>query len=209
MIRLYFLLAVLLATFAAPGQPVVRQPGEAAADFAARVRPADLALTQEVGVIETAALDPTRPPVLVACYRRAVSDTEAMGAFPEDQELRVVVLWQPIGSDRYERRLVDTLSPEGAAPELVDFFLVNADQDPARELAVLVRYNQRHYDMDGLLYETHIYDYAAGVVRRIDALSARFSGCDCAWRDGKTRRARYKTAAAVRKGLRRMGYPQQ
>jgi hypothetical protein len=85
--------------------------------------------------------------------------------------------------------------------------LANADKDKAQELIVLVAWPVQHYDVEGTYYQVKVYDDVGAGVHPLTALSKHFGeGCDCGRRDDKPDRFHYKTIAAIKKELVRMGY---
>jgi hypothetical protein len=96
---------------------------------------------------------------------------------------------------------------EGGTAEVRAVAFANADRDKARELVVLVAWPVQHYDVEGTYYQVRIYDDLGAGAHPLTALNTHFGeGCDCNRRDDKPDRFRYKTIAAIRKELVRMGY---
>jgi hypothetical protein len=112
----------------------------------------------------------------------------------------------------YRRIAVTTAEEDGGDPEIAAIGFANADRDPAKELIVILAWPQIHYDYGGSFYEVQILDTprrGAPRLARLDALSKHFGdGCDCDFRDGhrKPEHYRYKTIAAVKAELHRLGY---
>ena len=68
-----------------------------------------------------------------------------------------------------------------------------------------------HQDVFGRLYEVRVFDDAKPghvALVALKAVSRRFAGheCDCTWRDGKVQRFPFKTMAAVKRELKRLGF---
>jgi hypothetical protein len=86
----------------------------------------------------------------------------------------------------------------------------NADRDPADELIVLIRIDQRHYDYGGYFVEVQIIDdLKPGMIQAkpLPQLSAHFGmGCVCSFRDGRQETYRFDSIAAIKRELKRMGY---
>ncbi len=99
---------------------------------------------------------------------------------------------------------------EGGAPEFAAIGFANADKDSAKELIVLIKWQQVHYDFSGHLWEVRLFDElkpSQTELRQLTALSSHFGlGCDCQWRDGTSQAYRYTTVASVRRELKRLGY---
>jgi hypothetical protein len=204
------IIVFILATFASGlsfGQIIQRHDNETATTFANSIKPdsTELAYT----VIETDALDAANK-VIIAFYRKTIHEYRQMKTYVDRSRYDILVgyLFVPAGAGAYERRLIDTLWPNGGDPEIQEIFFANADKDKNHELVVLCKLEQRHYDYNGHFYETFIYDYANGETQSLRTLSEKFFGCDCGWRNGKTKKAKYKTAKDIRAGLTRMGYTQ-
>jgi hypothetical protein len=121
-------------------------------------------------------------------------------------------LFVPMTGVTYRQILIDTIGPEGGRADVLAVFPCNADHDKEQELAVLTVYPVQHYDVYGQLYSTYFYDSQKSPSVReltlIENLSNKFVECDCSWRDGSTKQAKYKTARAVKRRLTRMGFTQ-
>ncbi len=130
----------------------------------------------------------------------------------------VVFVDYPVGNDRvlkafvpegqgYRTVDIDTFEEEGGTAEISAIAFANADQDAAQELIVLGAWPVQHYDVEGTLYEVRIFDDLTADAQPLATVSQHFGeGCDCSRRDDKPETYRYKTMAAVRKELSRMGY---
>lgn len=196
-------LAVLaLAALAAPAhaQPFARAAGETALGFAER------ALLLAAGDEDTHVTEARwngRATVFVDFSQRGV------GGYDYDERALVALMQRPDG--RYERVVVTIGEQEGGEPEIIAIGLANADRDPAQELVVMLRWPVKHLDVEGSLYEVRIFDdLKPGQARPVwlKAVSGRFAAhaCDCGWRDGRRETYRFKTMAAVRRELKRLGY---
>ncbi|HWA61303.1 MAG TPA: hypothetical protein VG939_08005 [Caulobacteraceae bacterium] len=153
--------------------------------------------------------DDADPHVTAATWngvRTLFVDYETAGEDPE----RAVVAIQPRADGEPRTIQVTVGEQEGGAPDIVAIGFANADRDAAKELIVILAWPQvQHYDVSGTLYEVRIFDDAkpGGRALRLLDVSRRFgSECDCSWRDGSSKRFRYKTIAAVKAGLKRLGY---
>jgi hypothetical protein len=126
---------------------------------------------------------------------------------PEGEEERQVVAILP--GDR--RVAVTTGEQEGGAPSLAAIGFANADSDPTKELIVILRWDIRHYDVEGAMYDIRILDdpkpgaTALAPVEKAQALFESYA-CDCNRRDEPPDRAKVKTIAAVKQVLKRAGY---
>jgi hypothetical protein len=104
---------------------------------------------------------------------------------------------------------ITTGEQEGGVPDIAAIGFANADHDAARELIVILAWAQHHYDAEGALYEVRIFDDPRPGQTALTLLkvSDKFGfGCDCASRDGKSATFRFKTIAAVKAELKRLGY---
>jgi hypothetical protein len=114
----------------------------------------------------------------------------------------------PVGKNSYRDVSFGPIEEDGGYPEIISVFFANADKDKARELIVLCKYEQRHYDYEGDFYETFIFDNPSkqNELTYYHRLSKKFFGCECGWRNGKTQIAKYKTAKEVRAELKKLGF---
>ena len=198
MLRLTLLVALTLACgasgpIAARAQDVSRAAGESDLAFAAR----SLQLPKEAHPHTTDTTWNGHPTLFV--------DYETPAADPERQ---IVALQQQPGGG-YRILQVTLGEQEGATPGLVAIGLANADRDPAQELIVILAWPQQHYDVEGTLYEVRIFDDPKPGQTALTQLksSHKFDAtCDCGWRDGTSKRFRFKTIAAVKAELKRLGY---
>lgn len=126
----------------------------------------------------------------------------------EDPERPLVALQQqPSGGYRTLRVTVG--EQEGGTPDIAAIGFANADRDKAKELVVILTWPTRHYDVEGTFYEVSIFDDAKPGQDALSLLkiSDHFGGeCDCSWRDGKSKHYRFKTIAAVKAELTKLGY---
>ena len=122
-------------------------------------------------------------------------------------------IFVPISADAYEKILINNFEEEGGTPKIESVFFANADKDKAKELIVICSWNVSHYDVSGTLYGTFIFDDEVkgkntSKLSLLEAVSEKVSGgCDCTYRDGKTKGTKkYKTASQVKTGLRKIGF---
>jgi hypothetical protein len=117
-------------------------------------------------------------------------------------------LYVPLGKGSYRTIPFGPIEENGGYPEVISVFFANADKDKAKELVVLVKHDQRHYDYSGAFYGAYIYDNPGtdSTLTYLEDLSEKFNGCECGWREGKEETAKYKTASEVKAGLKKMGY---
>jgi len=182
---------------------VTRFENETFEDFAKRNGPQQAELTHTV--IETTAWDKQK--AVIAFYITKIKLNDGNPATQVDGYLFI-----PKSTNTYEKILINNFEEEGATPQIVAVFFANADKDKAHELIVICSYLQRHYDVNGTLYSTFIFDNPlpgahTTQLKFLEDVSERVSGsCDCEWRDGRKKTSKYKTASSVRLGLKRLGF---
>jgi len=198
-----FLLAFVLWAPFTYAQEVRRLEHETLADFAQRNGPPQAKLTHKV--IETAAW--SKQKAIMAFYLVHIELKDSTPATQVDGYLFI-----PKSTDTYEKILIRNFEEEGDTPKIEAVFFANADKDKARELIVICSWLQRHYDVNGTLYGTFIFDDLRpganpATLVFLEGVSERVSGdCDCEWRDGRKKTSNYKTAASVKAGLKRLGF---
>jgi hypothetical protein len=126
----------------------------------------------------------------------------------DEDELKVFVVYNESG--RLHSAKVTTGEQDCCVAEVAAIGFANADRDAAKELIVILRRPIFNYDVGGSLYEVRVFDdlkVGQASLTPLLKISTRFgSACDCQWRDGTTKRYKFKTIAAVQKELRRLGY---
>ena len=132
-------------------------------------------------------------------------DHQTVAEYPE----RIVTALQRQPTGGYRAIEVTVGEQEGGTPDIAAIGFANADRDPAKELIVILAWPQQHYDVEGTLYEVRLFDDPKPGRSALTPLrlSHRFgAGCDCGRRDGTSSHFRFKTVAAVKAALRRLGY---
>ena len=122
---------------------------------------------------------------------------------------RPLVALQQQPNGRYRAIRVTLGEQEGGTPDIVAIGFARASRSPTKDLVVILAWTQRHYDFGGTLYEVRIFDTPKPDQTALTLLkiSEHFgSECDCGWRDGTTKHFRFKTIAAVKTELKRLGY---
>lgn len=187
-----FVLTLACVLTGARAQDFDRAPGENDLAFAKRV----------VGFADNA--DPHTTAVSWSGLQTLFVDYQTAEDYPE----RPLVALQRLADNRYRAIQVTTGEQEGDTPDIA-LGLANADHDPAKELIVILSWAQMHYDVEGTLYEVRIFDGPKPGQKALTQLKAsrKFDAtCDCHWRDGTTKHFRFKTIAAVKTELKRLGY---
>lgn len=196
-----------------PGQTkeVRRLSNESKVAFAKRIGPDSTEM--DTNVIETTVWDSTKT-VLIVFYYRTIKKATQEKTYVDHYEEHFLIGYMYIpaeNKDLYYPVLIDSIADEGGIAELSSVFFAHAHFDGSKAIAVLVTYNQIHYDYDGTIYETLIYDAPSLTspperLNYLQQLSEKFFGCDCGYRDGREEKAKYKTAGDVKKELKRLGY---
>lgn len=198
-----FLLAFFLWTPFSYAEEVRRLENETLEDFARRTGPPQAELTHTV--IETEAWGKQK--TVMAFY---IVEIKLKDATPTTQVEGY--LFMPKSTDTYEKILIKNFEEESDTPKIEAVFFANADKDKAKELVVICSWLQRHYDVSGTLYSTFVFDdlrpgTAPIKLRFLEGVSERVSGgCECEWRGGKRKTSKYKTAASVKAGLKKLGF---
>jgi len=204
--RLLLLMTTLLCPASLLAETVIRRAGETREAFAERVKPPRSQVVHQVIEAEPWARGQR---VVIAFYEQDV---------PGDPRSTQIAghLFLPRGANAYDRILIHVFGPEGGNPEIASVFFANADADPEREIVVLCSWPVRHYEVSGTLHGTFVFDApkagsAAPRLTFMEELSGKLDGgCECARRDDSGRvtmqRAKFKTAAEVRAGLKKLGF---
>lgn len=198
-----FLLAFVMWTPFSYAQEVRRLKDETLEDFAKRNGPPQATLTHKI--IETEAWGKQK--TVIAFYIVQIKVKDGTPATQVDG-----YLFMPKSTDTYERILIKNFEEEGDTPKVEAVFFANADKDKAKELIVICSWLQRHYDVNGTLYRTFVFDDLrlgnnSTELSFLESISERVSGdCDCEWRDGRKKTSRYKTARSVKAGLKKLGF---
>jgi hypothetical protein len=183
-----------------PDAGLTRGPGESLEDFVERNGPPGATLeTLKTGEGRWGGAG-----AVVAFYRLG-SDDEQQGS--ELEHVSAYVFLPKTNRSQYDRGLVGTCEWEGGPPTVKAAFFAAAGPLHRTKLFVICAWHVQHYDVSGTLYATNVYDAPArdtsgGVVVKGGENNALSGGCDCAWRNGRTRKARHTTERAVRAALR-------
>ena len=191
------------------GQTISRHDNESAEMFAERLKPDSTEIANTI--IETNALDTTKK-IIVSFYKKTIYETRQMATYVDHSQYDIIIgfAYIPTSDNVYTKILIDTFTGSNTGdPEIISVFFANADKDKNKELIVLCKYGQRHYDYVGDFYETYILNYSKDKSRfkYLDKLSQKFWGCYCDYRDNrKSEIAKYKTAKDIKLGLKKMGF---
>jgi hypothetical protein len=126
-----------------------------------------------------------------------------------DDERNVALLY-PIAPQHYREIDVTVGEQEGGVPDIAAIGFAKG-RDAREKLIVLLSWNQQHYDVSGTLYEVRLFDAPKPnepVLAYLAPLSHHFDShtCDCDWRNGRSDRYPFKTIAAIKKELARIGF---
>ncbi len=202
-----FLLITVFAYSNLHGQTYVRQTSESTDVFIKRIFKVD-ALAHPV--IETKEWDPLKKVIL--CFLRYTKTTRYENETGEETYIVGHVL-VPTAPNTYKQILIDSFMEDyGGEPIIETVFFVNADKDKEREIAIMVSYKSIHKgaDIDGIYYETHIYDNPnlldpAPKLKYFEKLSNQFY-CFEGDAQGKVNKCRYKDFKEVRIKLKQLGF---
>ena len=123
-----------------------------------------------------------------------------------------MVALQKTPDGRYRKMDITVGEEEGGNATIEAFGFANADKDPSDELIVLLSWPVQHYDTQGALYEVRIFDdpksSSGSQLTYLKAISEHFNKhiCDCWRREGKSDHAEFKTIAAIKHELKKMGF---
>lgn len=184
--------AVMALSFGAAAAGLVRAPNESPAAFATRA----LSIPNDADMHVTAA-DWNGRSTLFVDY---VSGND-----------RDVVVLEKEADGSYRKIDVTTGEEEGGTATVAAIGFATSKKDNAQALIVLLSWPVQHADVDGTLYEVRLFDaakpgqskptYLADASHHFDADS-----CDCDRSDGKPTHYRFKTIAAIKQELRKMGF---
>lgn len=200
-------IAIIFTAHFSYGQTFSLQDNETAEMFANRIKPNYTDIAHKV--IETKQLDRTKN-AIIAFYNKRISEAGRMRLYDDNGHYDIILgyLLLPTTNRNYEKIFIDTIPPGGRDLEIISIFFANADKDTYKELIVLCKNEQRHYDFNGDIYETCIfkYDKDKKKFKYLNVLSETFWGCECENRDGKIEKAKYKTAKQVKVKLKKLGF---
>lgn len=185
------------------GKEVTRNANETAENFAKRNAPPESELVHTV--IETEAWGVKK--TVFAFYK---VEAKAQDGTPVTQVDGYI--FTPKSAATYEKILIHSFEEEGDTPKIEAVFFANADKDKAQELVVICSYSVKHYDVSGTLYGTFVFDDMRPgsnptKLNYLEKISEKVTGgCDCGYRDGTKKVSKYKNAAQVKVGLKKLGF---
>ena len=135
------------------GQVVKRLDNESAEQFVTRVKPDSSNLTHKV--IETKWNSTF---VIIAFYDQTYKLPKHKDPGQQNYLRIIATIFIKADSNSYNKFLIDTIDTEGGDPIIESVFFANADSDKEKELIIISSWEQRHYDTNGKLYGTFVYD---------------------------------------------------
>ncbi len=200
-------LLILQALFS-DAQMVQRALTETAEQFANRLKPENATLTHKVLEVKWNSV-----PVIIALYNQTYQLPQKKDSDQTTYNRIIGSVFIQTDSATYKRTTFGNIDTEGGDPNIESIFFANADTDSTRELIIIASWQQQHYDVNGKLYGTYVFDYNLSDTKLQWKLLASISsklegGCDCSYSDGTKKTAKFKTAPAIRKELIRLGYKQ-
>jgi hypothetical protein len=200
LMRYPLFIVTLFFTSISFGQSITRQYNESVESFVNRLRPDSMVLAH--AIIETNTWD-TATKAIIALYGYDDPRDPNTGFNKISGHI-----YLPVGQNRYREISFGPIEEDGGYPEILSVFFSNADKDKSKELVVLCKYEQQHYDYGGVFYGTFIFDNPSQrqSLAFFKKLSNKFLGCDCGGRDGRKEKAKFKTAEDVKAGLKKMRF---
>jgi hypothetical protein len=186
------LVAVMALSFDATAAGLMRAPNESAAAFATRA----LSIPGDADMHVTAT-DWNGRSTLFVDY---VSGND-----------RDVVALEKAADWSYRKIDVTTGEEEGGTATVAAIGFVPSKKDNTQKLIVLLSWPVQHADVNGTLYEVRIFDAASPGQSKLTYLAAPShhfdaDACDCDRDDGKPTHYRFKTIAAIKQELRKIGF---
>jgi hypothetical protein len=187
---------------------VPRKDNEAAKQFAERQKPENSTLAHKV--LETKWNGNS---VIISLYDKTYK--LPVQSDPDQQTYHKIegFVFSELDKYTYSKVTFGTIDTEGGNPSIETVFFANADNDKKKELIIVASWEQRHYDVNGTLYGTYVFDNETIEktldLKFLEQISKKLEGdCECNWSDGTTKKSKFKTASEVKKELIRLGYKQ-
>ena len=121
-----------------------------------------------------------------------------------DTPERPLFALQETSPDKFHKFQVTIGETEGGEPDIAAIGFANADRDPAKELIVILAWNQYHATACGPIYEVRIFNDPTPSERTLRLLPiSKHFGVGCAQ---SPTRFRFTTISAVKAELDRLGY---
>ena len=201
---IFIVLFSLLLSTISYGQVVNRYDNETTEQFVKRLQPIHSQLTSKV--IETTW---NSNPVIIAFYMQTFKLPKENDPDQDDYMRIIARLYVQQKPNEYKNFLIDTINSEGGDPRVESVFFANADKDKATELVLLISWEQHHFDIDGTLYGTFIYDDVLMPHLKLNfkkAISEKLDGGFDGLTEGTKVTAKFKTSNAVKAELKKLGF---
>lgn len=189
-------------------QLVTRKDNETAEEFAERKKPENSTLAHKV--IETKWNGNS---TIISLYDISYKLPEQND--PDEQTYHKIegFVFSELGENTYSIVTFGTIDTEGGDPLIQTVFFANADNDKSKELIIVASWEQKHYDFNGTLYGTYVFDDETIEktldLKFLEKISKKLAGgCECSWSNGTNKKAKFKTASEVKRELIRLGYKQ-
>lgn len=187
-------------------QLVPRKDNESAEQFAERQKPENSTLTHKV--LETKWNGNS---TIISLYDITYKLPEENDPGQQTYHKIIGFVFSELGKNTYSKVTFGTIDTAGGNPSIETIFFANADNDKSKEIIIIASWKQRHYDVNGTLYGTYVFDnqtiektfdlkFLVEISKKLDG------GCECNWRDGTNKKSKFKTASEVKKELARLGY---
>lgn len=201
---IFIVLFSLLLSTISYGQVVNRYDNETTEQFVKRLQPIHSELTSKV--IET---NWNSIPVIIAFYMQTYKLPKENDPDQDDYMRIIARLYVQQKPNEYKNFLIDTINSEGGDPRVESVFFANADKDKATELVLLISWEQHHFDIDGTLYGTFVYDDVLMPHLKLNfmkAISKKLDGGFDGFTEGTKVTAKFKTAYSIKAELKRLGF---
>lgn len=187
-------------------QLVPRKDNESAEQFAEHQKPENSTLTHKV--LETKWNGNS---TIISLYDITYKLPEENDPGQQRYHKIIGFVFSELGKNTYSKVTFGTIDTEGGNPSIETIFFANADNDEAKEIIIIACWEQRHYDVNGMLYGTYVFDNQTIEktfdLKFLEEISKKLDGgCECNWRDGTNKKSKFKTASEVKKELARLGY---
>jgi hypothetical protein len=187
---------------------VPRKAQETAEQFAERLKPENATLAHKV--IETKWNGNS---VIISFYD--ITYKLPVENDPDQQTYHKITgfIFSQLDKSTYSKVNFGTIDTEGGNPTVETVFFANADNDKAKELIIVASWEQSHYDFNGTLYGTYVFDNETTEktldLKFLEEISKKLEGgCECSYREGTSKKAKFKNAAEIKKELLKLGYKQ-
>lgn len=132
---------------------------------------------------------------------------------PDQQTYHKIVgfVFSELDKNTYSKVTFGTIDTECGSPSIETIFFANADNDKAKEIIIITSWEQKHYDVNGTLYGTYVFDNETIEktfdLKFLEEISKKLDGsCESIWSDGTNCKSKFKVASQVKKELVRLGF---